>query len=112
VLEGMASGVPMVLPRHGTFPELIDRSGGGLLCEPLDPRSLADKLAELIRDPALAAECGRRGHEMIHTEHSAELMARRHLDLYARVLGQASEVAQGTGARVAPVSYPDRGSVS
>ena len=29
VLEGMASGVPMVLPRHGTFPELIERSGGG-----------------------------------------------------------------------------------
>jgi len=84
VLEGMASGVPMVLPRHGTFPELIERSGGGLLCEPLDPRSLADKLAELIRDPALAAQSGRRGHAMIHAEHSAERMARRHLDRYGR----------------------------
>ena len=86
VLEGMASGVPMVLPRHGTFPELIERSKGGVLCEPLDPRSLAEKLAELIREPELASEYGRRGYEMIHAEHSAELMARRHLDLYGRVL--------------------------
>jgi glycosyltransferase involved in cell wall biosynthesis len=100
VLEGMANGVPLVLPRHGTFPELIERSGAGLLCEPLDPRSLADKLAEMIRDPALAAECGRRGHEMIQREHSAELMARRHLDLYRRVLGEREGIGgQDSGIR-------------
>ena len=87
VLEAMASGVPVVLPCHGTFPELIERSGGGLLCDPLDPRSLADKLAELTCDPALADQCGRRGREMILAEHTAELMARRHLELYARVCG-------------------------
>lgn len=93
VLEAMASGVPVVLPRHGTFPELIERSGGGLLCDPLDPRSLADKLAELIRNPALAEECGRRGREMIRAEHTAELMAERHLALYKRVCGaDASEL--------------------
>jgi glycosyltransferase involved in cell wall biosynthesis len=113
VLEGMANGVPLVLPSHGTFPELIDRSGAGLLCEPLDPRSLADKLAELILDPALAAECGRRGHDRIHAEHSADLMARRHLELYGRVLGKGTR-DEGPGARgdgrgdeesaVAPVS--------
>lgn len=91
VLEGMASGVPLVLPRHGTFPEFIERSGAGLLCEPLDPHSLADRLAELILDPELAQECGRRGHEMIHAEHTAELMARRHLDLYGRVLAAAPD---------------------
>ena len=31
VLEAMANGVPVVLPDHGTFPELIDDTGGGLL---------------------------------------------------------------------------------
>jgi glycosyltransferase involved in cell wall biosynthesis len=71
---------------------LIEQSGAGLLCEPLDPRSLADKLVELIRDPALAAECGRRGYETIQAENSAELMARRHLDLYGRVLGKGEGV--------------------
>ena len=30
-LEALANGVPVVLPAHGTFPELIDAVGGGLL---------------------------------------------------------------------------------
>lgn len=106
VLEGMASAVPMVLPRHGTFPELIERSRAGLLCEPLDPRSLADKLAELIRDPALAAEHGRRGHEMIHAEHTAELMARRHLGLYKRVLNPEPSAADQDKDEVQTVESP------
>jgi glycosyltransferase involved in cell wall biosynthesis len=91
VLEAMANGVPLVLPRHGMFPELIERTGAGLLCEPLDPRSLADRLAEFIVDRELAAECGRRGHAAIQAEHTAELMARRHLGLYRKLLNPAAE---------------------
>ncbi len=113
VLEAMASGVPVVVPRHGTFPELIERSGAGLLCEPLDPRSLAEKLAELIRDPALMEQCGRRGHETIRREHTAELMATRHLELYERVLAEHAgarahtepdSARQETTSRVVPAS--------
>ncbi len=100
VLEAMANGVPLVLPRHGTFPELIERTGAGLLCDPLDPRSLADRLAELILDPQLAAECGRRGYAAIQAEHTAELMARRHLDLYTRV------AAGSSSAETMPAAIP------
>ena len=47
VLEAWANGVPVVQPRHGSFPELIEATGGGLLVEPDDPdrarrRSQAD----------------------------------------------------------------------
>ena len=31
VLEALANGVPVVQPRHGSFPELIEATGGGLL---------------------------------------------------------------------------------
>jgi len=34
VIEAMASGVPVVQPRHAAFPELLEATGGGLLCEP------------------------------------------------------------------------------
>ena len=33
-LEALANAVPLVAPRHGTFPELIEQTGAGLLCEP------------------------------------------------------------------------------
>ena len=48
VLEALANGVPVVQPRHGAFPELIEATGGGLLVEPDDPRDLADSLEELL----------------------------------------------------------------
>ena len=37
VLEALANGVPVVQPRHGSFPELIEATGGGLLVEPERP---------------------------------------------------------------------------
>ena len=51
-LEAMANAVPVVLPDHGSFSEMIADTGGGLLCRPHDPADLAEKLAELLRDPA------------------------------------------------------------
>ena len=50
VLEALANGVPVVQPRHGAFPELIEATGGGLLFKPDDPRDLANSLEELLTD--------------------------------------------------------------
>ena len=50
VIEALAVGVPIVQPRHAAFPELIEATGGGLLCEPGDPRALADAIESLLRD--------------------------------------------------------------
>ena len=33
LLEAMACGVPVVQPNHGAFPEIIERTGGGLLAQ-------------------------------------------------------------------------------
>ncbi len=65
VLEAWANGVPVVVPSLGVFPELIDDTGGGLLCKPHDPRSLADAFGRLIHDPGLAADCARFGREAV-----------------------------------------------
>ena len=44
LLEAMANGVPLVQPRRGAFPEIVTRTGGGLLVEPDDPDALADAI--------------------------------------------------------------------
>jgi glycosyltransferase involved in cell wall biosynthesis len=36
VLEAMASGVPVIQPNWGSFPEMIDRTGGGCSSTPND----------------------------------------------------------------------------
>jgi len=63
VLEAMAAGVPVVLPAKGAFPELIERSGGGILVDSVDPILLADGLQRLLADDDLRsglAAAGRR----------------------------------------------------
>ena len=85
VLEAWANGVPVVVPSHGAFPELVADTGGGLLCSPNDPASLAESLAHLIRDPNLAAAHGRRAQQAIHDRYHATAMARETAELYRKV---------------------------
>jgi glycosyltransferase involved in cell wall biosynthesis len=88
-LEAMANAVPVVLPDHGSFSEMIADTGGGLLCRPHDPADLAEKIAELLRDPARAATLGRAGQRAIHDRYHAEAMARQTLALYQRLVASS-----------------------
>ncbi len=85
-LEALANGVPLVAARHGVFPELIQHTGGGLLCDANHPADLAAKLRQFIVDPALVGELGRRGREAILAHYSAQQMAQEHRRLYRRVV--------------------------
>lgn len=82
ILEALANGVPVVLPAHGAFPEVIEDTDGGLLHTPGDAASLAAALKRLILDPSLGDELGRRGWEAIRDRYHAQAMAQRTLELY------------------------------
>jgi len=79
LLEAMAAGVPVVQPRHAAFPEILQATGGGMLCEPESPESLAEALEPLLLDPAYAKEVGARGQagvrEAFTSRHMAEGVA-------------------------------------
>lgn len=82
ILEAWANAVPVVLPAHGTFPELIEDTGGGILHEPENPRALATALRQMILDPAAAARQGLAAQQAIRDRYTDDVMARRTLDLY------------------------------
>jgi glycosyltransferase involved in cell wall biosynthesis len=86
VLEALANGVPVVQPRHGSFPELIEATGGGLLVEPDDPHALARALWQLFDNPAHRRELGSKGKEAVHARFHAERMATETAAIYARYL--------------------------
>ena len=84
VLEALANGVPVVQPRHGSFPELIEATGGGLLVEPDDPAALAARPAAAARRPGLRRRTGPSGQEAVRERFTAEAMARETVDVLDR----------------------------
>jgi glycosyltransferase involved in cell wall biosynthesis len=75
VIEALAAGVPVVQPDHAAFPELIAATGGGVLCEPDDPASLAEAIKELLLNPEAARAMGARGREAVRERFSVARMA-------------------------------------
>lgn len=75
VLEALANGVPVVQPRHGAFPELIESTGGGLLVDPLDPEDLAGALEKLLLDSRQRVELATRGRAAVHARFDPQTMA-------------------------------------
>jgi glycosyltransferase involved in cell wall biosynthesis len=76
ILEAWANGVPVVQPRHGTFPELIEATGGGVLVEPDDPAALSAGLLQMLRDHDMRDRCGRAGEAAVRERFTAEVMAK------------------------------------
>jgi glycosyltransferase involved in cell wall biosynthesis len=79
LIEAMAAGVPVVQPRTAAFPEIIEATGGGLLCEPGSPKSLADAIEQLLRNPPQARALGEAGRNAVLERFNAEAMARETL---------------------------------
>ena len=85
LLEAMANGVPVVQPRRGAFPEILQKTGGGILVEPDDTVSLAQGILSLWKDPKLVQELGHRGAQGVREHYSASRMAARALEVYSSI---------------------------
>ncbi len=92
ILEALASGVPVVQPDHGAYPEWINATQGGLLHRPDDSVDLAEKLATLLRDADLRKHLGQQGRRGIFEKFSSERMASATLDVLQQ-LKQTNMVA-------------------
>lgn len=53
VVEAMDAGIPIIGSNVGGIPEIIENGKTGLLVEPRDSHSLADKIQELMENPPL-----------------------------------------------------------
>lgn len=75
LLEALASSVPVVQPEHGSFPELIEATKGGLLVRPHDAGALAEGIAKLLRDETLRTNLGQAGRQVVRDRFCSEAMA-------------------------------------
>lgn len=88
VLEALASGVPVVEPRAGAFPEILEATGGGILVEPGDVPALAAAIERLLANPAEARALAERGRLAVTKKFGIEQMANNVLSVFGRVRGR------------------------
>jgi glycosyltransferase involved in cell wall biosynthesis len=80
IIEAMAAGVPVVQPRAGAFPELIEATGGGVIAD-----DLTSALRALLTDPERLRALGKTGRETVVKKFSVETMAQKMSMVYERV---------------------------
>lgn len=100
VLEAWANGVPVVKPRHGAFPELIEATGGGLLVPPDDPIALASGLRQVLEDHEFRDRAGRAGEAAVRERFNADVMARETVAVLERYVKAAPAPHPGLPAVV------------
>jgi len=82
LIEAMAAGVPVVQPDIGSFPEIVNESGGGVIYTPNTPERLAECIGELLSKPHYMSELGNAGKDAAKSQFSIERMATELLNLY------------------------------
>jgi glycosyltransferase involved in cell wall biosynthesis len=90
LLEAMAAGLPAVVPRHGTFTEVLQKTGGGKLVRPGDNRELADTLAELVLDERSRRDLGSKAAEGVRRDYGVERMATETVSVLAKLANRES----------------------
>ena len=86
VLEGMATGTPVVASKVGGVPELIVDRVTGLFCAPADAQSIRDAIAAYLQDPQLAETISRAAKKDALARFLPERIAAKHLEIYQEVL--------------------------
>ncbi len=86
VLEALASGIPVVQPEHGIFPEMLSKTGGGILIAPGDSNALAASLATLLENPGKAGQLGEEGRMGVMEKCTGRRMANETLNIYRQFM--------------------------
>jgi glycosyltransferase involved in cell wall biosynthesis len=99
LLEAAAASRPIVTTKMPGCTDVIRNGWNGLVVPPRDPRAMAEKILDLLRDRAAAAAMGARAAQLVRTEFNLEITAARYaaiyVDLVSRSFSKPFEDAQG-----------------
>ena len=75
ILEANSAGVPVVQPATGAFPEIIERTGGGITYSPDNVTKLSEALLKLLKNKEQLSLLGETGKMKVIAEFSLEKMS-------------------------------------
>jgi len=100
LIQAMAAGVPVVAFAAGGPAEIIVHGETGFLIPPGDVAALADRVRELLEDPALRARLAQAAREAVRRRFDREQILRRIESVYEAALQRATpSCARRSGAQ-------------
>jgi len=89
LLEANASGIPVVQPDTGAFPEIVEKTGGGIIYSPDSVEELARSLFNLLSDAEKLMQLRSAGIRNVRKEFSLARMSERLAAVYEKTLQNA-----------------------
>lgn len=85
-LESLASGIPIVQPEIGAFPEIVKVTNGGVTFNPNNADALAKKFEELLSEPEKIIEMSRDGRSAVETIFNTVILTQEMIDIYKQII--------------------------
>ena len=90
LLECMVSGVPVVQPALGAFPEIVELAGGGVVYRENTPKELSASLERLLADPDELDRLSMNGREGVVQHFHIDVQAARMVEVYGNAIEASS----------------------
>lgn len=90
LLEAMAAGLPIVATKVGGIPEIVTTERDALLVPPHSIQTMADAMARILNNPALATALGDSARRTADTRHSIPAHYHSLINVYERLTGIAA----------------------
>jgi len=84
-LESLASGIPIVQPKIGAFPEIIENTNGGVLFDPNYSRTLASKLEEVLSNTEALHIMSINGRKAVEEQYNTNILTERMISIYSKL---------------------------
>jgi glycosyltransferase involved in cell wall biosynthesis len=88
-LESLASGIPIVQPALGAFPEVVEATGGGVVYQPNIPEALAQRLADVLANPELIMQMSINGRKSVEEKFNTSILIHKMIKIYESVVNKS-----------------------
>ena len=86
VLEAMSHGLPVVVPRVGGFPEIVEEGISGYLIDDRNSSVFSDRCVELLSDPEKRKQMAQTTRQRVIDHFSRNAMTAQYCKLYQKLL--------------------------
>lgn len=89
IIEAMACGTPVVGSDSGEIPNLIRRTGGGVVFQEGQPDSLAQQLRQMITNHSLRSQLAQQGRQSVLANYTHTVIAQRFAEAIEKTVAAA-----------------------